>query len=127
MITSRLLNRPCTLILRSQAETTEDPFGNLLTADPPRVETVCELQQNRRDEAADEGETSDTRWKLFLLPEIKNEDGESVRLTTGDAVEVNDEFYELIGDPWRVRSPFNQRMSHVEATCRRVVGAGDEG
>lgn len=126
MSIARLINRPCTLLLRSRAETTEDEYGNPVVGETPRIDTVCELQQERRDEAADEGETSDTRWKLFLLPNILDEDDEPIEVDTGDAVEVDGEVYELTGEPWRVRSPFNGRDSHVQATCRRVSGAGDE-
>lgn len=126
MLNTRLLRQPCTLILRSQAETTEDDYGNEIHGEAPRVDTVCNLQQTRREEAPDAGETSDTRWKLFLLPEVRDEANEPVEIDTGDAVEVDGRVYELIGDPWLVESPFTGRKSHVEVTCRRVAASKDE-
>jgi hypothetical protein len=115
-VISRLISRPCTLILRRDGDAT-DEFGNPI-AEETEVETVCELQQRRRDERIGAGETSDTFWALYLRP------GEDLR--TSDAVEVDGEVYELVGEPWTVRNSRTGATSHVQATVRRVAGSEDE-
>jgi hypothetical protein len=111
-----LINRPCTIISRSESGDT-DELGNDI-ADVNEVVTVCEVQQRRRDEPDAHGEVSDTLWDGFFLA--------GTELTTADAVrpEGLGEF-ELVGDPWPVRDPLTQQESHVEATLRRVAGAED--
>jgi hypothetical protein len=81
------------------------------------VETVCELQQQRRDERSDNGEVSYDTWNIFLLA------GEEIE--TGDSVEVGGEVFELIGDPWPVYNPRTGEISHIEATARRTAGSED--
>lgn len=113
---STLLNRPMT-ILRRTASGTTDAYG----ADIPgttEVEVVGELQQQRRDEPATEGELSDTRW-LAIFPA-------GTSIDTGDAVACDGETFEVVGDPWAARNPRTQVVSHVEATLRRTATAGDE-
>jgi hypothetical protein len=113
---STLINTPCTIVRRSESGST-DSYGN----DVPmatETETVCELQQVQRQERDLEGETSDTIWTLFFLPDVA--------LHTGDAVEIAGEVYEITGEPWRARSSRTQAVEHVEATARRTAGAGDE-
>lgn len=110
----QLLNRPCTLLLRDSTGDKDD-YGNEKTGDPTEVETVCELQQQRRDEQDDQGETSDTTW-LVILPA-------GTEIDTGDAIQIDGYVYELVGAPWRARNPRTQAESHVEATARRAAGA----
>lgn len=109
----QLLNRPCTLLLRDSTGET-DEYGNAKTG-TTSVETVCELQQQRRDEPDDQAETSDTTW-LVILPA-------GTEIDTGDAVQVDGHVYELVGAPWHARNPRTQAESHVEATARRTAGA----
>ncbi len=116
MSLAALLTRPITIIRRSASEDV-DAYGNTVN-DEAMVEVVGELQQVRRDEPGGEGETSDTRWALFLPA--------GTALSTRDIVLVGDEEYEVIGEPWSARNPRTQALSHVEATLRRVAGAGDE-
>lgn len=111
-----LLNRPCLLVQRS-ASGDLDRFGNP-KRDETTVATVCELQQQRRTEAGDAGELSDTTWALFLPA--------GTDVTTADTVIVDGQEYELVGEPWDARNPRTQVMSHIEATCRRTRGADDE-
>lgn len=111
-----LINRPCRIVRRIESGDTDD-YGN----DVPDVEereAVCELQQVQRSEPGALGEISATEWLIFLLP--------SESLHTGDAIIVDDETYEITGEPWRARNPRTQLVQHIEATAKRVVGAGDE-
>jgi hypothetical protein len=107
-----LINRPCKLIRRSESGTTDD-YGNDIPSEIV-VDTVCELQQRRRDEPSDQGELSDTVWDAFFLPT------EDVR--TDDALVVDGGLYEFVGDPWTVRNPRTAADSHIEATARRAGG-----
>jgi hypothetical protein len=115
-VISTLINRPCT-ITRRLAEGDEDGYGSDRAAET-ELETVCELQQARRDEGAAHADLSQTTWLLFFRP--------GVPLRSGDAVTVEGETYEIIGDPWVARDPLTRRDSHVEATARRTVSSDDE-
>lgn len=110
------MNRPCTLLQRSEGET-EDDYGNPIPVETA-VETVCEIQQQQRFEREDADELAESRW-LLILPIEQS-------VNTGDAVVVDGETYELVGDPWRVRNPRTGIHSHIEATVRRTSGPGDE-
>lgn len=115
MTLSQLLNRPMTLILRSDTGD-EDAYGNDVP-DETFVEVAGELQQQRRTEPADAGETSLTDW-LLILPA-------GTLLNTGDAVICDGQVYEVVGAPWAARNPRTGAESHVEATVRRTAGAGE--
>ena len=110
-----LLNRPVTIVTRTDSGST-DEYGNSIPSET-MTETVGELQQVRRDEPGDAGETSDTRW-LLVVPA-------GTVINTGDAVIVDSEVYEVVGAPWLARNPRTQTVHHVEATLRRT--SGDEG
>jgi hypothetical protein len=110
-----LINRPATLVRRTDSGKT-DEFGNpVMTV--TETEVLCELQQQRRNEEGDQGELSETLWNLFLPA--------GAELDTGDAIVVDGDEYELVGAPWDARNPRTQQVSHVEATVRRTAGAGD--
>ncbi len=111
-----LLNRPMTLVQRVDMGDTDD-YGNTVPTET-RVEVLGELQQISRDEPDDAGETSDTRWTLFLLA------GTSVK--TGDAVICDGETFEVVGDPWHARNPRTGVESHIQATLRRTAGTSEE-
>lgn len=113
---SQLINRDCTIIRRLESSTT-DAHGNEVPEED-LVTTVCEVQQQQRQEQGLAGELSDTRWLGFFLP--------GVELRTGDAVDVDGlGTFELVGDPWPARNPRTQQESHVEATLRRTEGTED--
>lgn len=111
---SQLLNFPVTITRRSSSGT-QDDYGSDLDTETV-VETVGELQQQRRTEDP-LAEVSDTTW-LLILPA-----GTDIR--TGDSVEADGQTFEMVGDPWPVRHPWTRAESHVEATLRRVAGAED--
>jgi hypothetical protein len=112
---SNLVNRPCTLIQRAPGST--DELGNDIHAEV-EVDTVCEIQQQRREEPGNAGEVSITEWVGFFLP--------GTDLRTGDAVRVEGEGeFELVGDPWSTRNPRTQAFGQVEVSLRKVAGAED--
>lgn len=115
MSIASLINRPATLIRRSDSGKT-DAFGNPVPT-VTETEVLCELQQRRRDEPENQAELSDTLWSLFLPA--------GTELDTGDAIVVDGDEYALVGAPWDARNPRTQQVSHIEATVRRTAGAGD--
>lgn len=117
MLVTELINRTCVVTTPVAGE--QDDFGLDAAPSPPVVvTTVCEIQQRRADEPGGGGETSDADWIGFFLP--------SISLRTSSKITVDGETYEVVGDPWRVRSPFEQAEDHIEAELRRTTGAGDE-
>lgn len=112
-----LVNRPCTLVLRSESDERTE-LGNEVP-DETLIETVWELQQKSRDEQPEEGEVSDTRWDAFFLP--------GTDLTTADAVidGLTGHVFEVFGESWPVRNPTTQEESHIQATVRRTAGSED--
>lgn len=109
MTVEQLLNRPCTIVKRSQTETEDDGYGNERPAET-LIQTVCELQQLQRSEHDDA--VSDTLW-LIVFPA-------GTDIDAIDAADIEGERYQLIGDPWDARDPLTQAVSHVEATARRT-------
>lgn len=113
---STLLNRPCT-ILHQLPSADEDEYGNEIP-DESATETVCEVQQRRRDEPEAQGETSETEW-LGIFPA-------GTALRTGDTVSVEGlGELEVFGDAWPARNPRTRQDSHVEATLRMNRGSED--
>lgn len=110
------LFQPMTLVQRADLGATDD-YGNAVMTET-LVETTGALQQIRRDEPEAQGETSDTRW-LLAMPY-------GTPITTGDAIIYRGQVYELVGDPWNADDIGSEAVWHVEGTCRRVRGAGDE-
>lgn len=111
MSISTLINRPCQLVLVSDGEA-EDDYGNKIPEETT-VDAVCELQQRRREEAGEQGETSTTEWTAFFLP--------GVELDSASKLIVDGATYEFTGDPWEARNPNSQVCSHVEGTVKRVA------
>jgi hypothetical protein len=106
---SSLINRPAKLIRRTVSE---DEFDPAVTTTETDVD--CELQQRKRKEQDEAGEVSDTEW-LLLLPT-------GTAVDTGDAIVVEGQKFEVVGDPWEARNPRTKRASHIEATVRRTEG-----
>jgi hypothetical protein len=108
-VLTNLLNLPCSIERRVASG--EDDYGND-TQTVTWAETVCELQQRQRDEPGEMGETSATDWRLYLPA--------GTDIDTSDTVIVNDQIFEVVGDPWQARNPRTRQQSHVEATVRRT-------
>lgn len=113
MSLSQLINRPCTLTRRSPSGA-RNQYGKRLPTQTT-VETLCELQQQSRDEPGEAGEFGDTTW-LLVLPA-------GTAIDTSDSVTVDGDVYELVGPPWEARNPRTRQVSHIEATVRRTAGA----
>jgi hypothetical protein len=117
-VIERLINRPCVLERDPESEEAEErddwaePSEAPDLGSPIQVETVCELQQRRREEPGEHGEMSDTDWVAYFKPD---ED-----VSTASRLIVDDEVYEFVGDPERKRDPFTRRFSHIEASLRRA-------
>lgn len=109
-----LLTLTCTITRR--AASTVDAYGDE-TSTETTTTTVCELQQRQRTEQTDPGTIAESTW-LLVLPA-------GTGVAAGDTVTVAGDAYEVIGEPWGARNPRTTSTSHVEATVRRVSGAGD--
>lgn len=117
MTLTALLNRSVTLVRRSPSGAVDEFGGDIATE--TLVETVGELQQQRRDEPGDAGEMSDTRW-LLILPAATDID-------TGDGVVCDGLIFEVVGAPDPLRNPRKMTASHVEVTLRRVATSDEAG
>jgi len=109
-----LINHPCTIVRRSQAEDADD-FSGPTEDDPPTVETVCALQQRARTEPDGQGELSDTDWLLILKADEA--------IDTTDAVEIDGREFEVVGDPWPVVDHEFDTVSHLEVSLKRTGNA----
>lgn len=114
MSLASLLSTPVTIVRRTNSGST-DIYGNP-TQSETLVNTTCSLQQQAR--ATDEvvGEIAETFWDLFLPT--------GTAIDTSDRVLVANAFYEVVGQPWDAREG-SAEVWHVEATVKRVAGAGD--
>lgn len=117
MSLSTLLNRPCTIVQRSDSGNIDD-YGDPVQTEV-LVETTGELQQFERQEPIGQGEFSVAHWTLFLPA--------GTQIDTSDAVIVGGEEYGVEGEPWLVRNPRTGSDSHLEVTLVRAAGAGDVG
>lgn len=125
MSAERMMQTPCTLLLRQAAG--EDALGSPVLGEPAEVETTCAFQQRDREEPGGEGETSVTEWNLFLAWETTTLVQEAVSrpLNTGDAARVKGRTYEVVGDPEELDEG-SRALWHVAATVKRISGSGDE-
>jgi hypothetical protein len=113
MLSSNLTNRlKRQVTIQHHTESgTSDAYGT----DIPGVidfEVLGELQQHSRDEA--EGTISQTNWVLFLPSKTP--------IDTNDVVIVDNDSYEVIGDPWQTFNPRTGEYEHVEVSLRRTSG-----
>lgn len=107
---SNLLKRSVTIQRHVESGDTDD-YGN----DIPTVvdvKVLGELQQRSRDEA--EGTVSQTNWVLFLPAKTP--------IDTNDVVLVDNDAYEVIGDPWQAFNPRTGDYEYVEVSLRRTSG-----
>ena len=101
----QLMNREVEIVSRGEA----DDFDNRQTTTGTTT-TRGALQQQRRDEPGDQGEVSRTDWILFL-PAGTTLDG-------SDEILVDEQTFEVVGDPEHVFDEFTGREHHVEASLR---------
>ncbi len=110
----RLINRPCTILRRS--DTTDDEYGDPTTANTSES-TVCELQLYSKLRATG-GETGldqagEDEGRVFFL-------GSVTPPSNLDAVIVDGATYEFTGPLAAVRNPRNGQISHLQGNVKRV-------
>ncbi len=112
MTLSTFINQPCTIITRTAD--TVDTFG-----DPSKTETstasLCELQPSHPPGEVEGGNIGVTEWRLYL-------EG-SVALNADDAVVVDSESYELVGDAEVRRNSRTGADEYTVAIVRRIRDA----
>lgn len=112
----QLINRTCT-IHRNVSSDERDGLGNEIT-EPTDIETVCELQEIQSDENAQS--ISDTRYRLYFLPEEE--------IGSGDEVTVPDEGrFKVEGRPIQQRNPRTRQFAQIEARVCLISAPGEEG
>ncbi len=102
------INQPCTIIQRTAD--TADAFGDLSKTETS-TPSVCELQPTKEAEV-EGGNIGITTYRLYL-------EG-LVALNADDAVIVDSEMYELIGDAVPRRNSRTGIVEYTEAIVRRV-------
>lgn len=115
-ILTRYMTTPCTIVRRIDSGE-QDVYGDEIEGEST-FDTVCDLQQRRREEPEGAGELSVTEWLLIAPVDVD--------LTTGDAVIVAGAEYEVVGEPARLRE-LSPRMHHLEATLKLTAAAGERG
>ncbi len=112
MSLATFINQPCTIITRS--DDAVDAYG-----DPVKTETqtasLCELQPTGAPREAEGGNIGTTTWRLYL------EGG--VALNADDAIIVDAETYELVGDAEVRRNSRTGADEYTVAIVRRVRDA----
>jgi hypothetical protein len=109
-----LITRPCTIITRTAD--TVNTYGDITKTETPTA-TLCELQPLRQPNRGEVegGNLSSEAFNLYLLG--------SVALNADDAVIVDGEHYELVGDAAPRRSPVNSQVAYTRAVVRRLRDA----
>ena len=111
MSLATFINQPCTIVQRTAD--TVDTFG-----DQSKTETstaaLCELQPVKESEV-EGGNIGVTTWRLYLAGEVD--------LNADDAVIVDSESYELVGDAIPRRNSRTGEVDYTEAVVRRVRDA----
>jgi len=113
MSIAKLINRPAKLVRRTVSE---DDFDQKATTS--EMDIFCWVSARSRKEQEDGGETSDAVFNAYILPA-------DTEIRTGDAIDQDGVRYEAEGAGWNARNPRTGRLSHVEATVKRVTGTGE--
>ncbi len=103
------INQPCTIIQRSEGAI--DQYGDTVKVESS-TDTVCELQPTGAPHEVEGGNIGETTWRLYL------ESG--VALNADDAVVVDGEHYELVGDAEVRRNSRTGASEYTVAIVRRV-------
>lgn len=113
MSIAALINRPCTLF--RQVEGAPDDYGDPMITFDEGTETVCELQGQPGLRSTREGaelQLETTRWVIYLPA--------GTELAGGDYLMVDEERYDLEGDPDEVRNPRTRQEGYVMVRARRT-------
>lgn len=108
---------PTPLMTQTATISTPVPSGvdeyNDVTTTPTTATVACWLHQTARDENTVNQNLQGQTWQVYFPP------GTSV---DGSAtITVDDLDYELVGPPWPAFNPRLRRVTHIEATVRRVA------
>lgn len=114
MNVGRLINLNGTITPR--ADGTEDVFGDDVAADGSPFAVKYWLQQSDRSEQTVNADTQAQTFTLFLRSEVTGRVDGSALFTDADA---ND--YEFDGPPWTATNPRTRKVTHLEATIRKVA------
>ncbi len=117
MSLSVFISQPCTIITRGVG--TIDQYGDIVKAETETA-TLCELQPSGSSSSPSESEVEGgnigvTKWRLYL------EGG--VSLNADDAILVDGETYELVGDAEVRRNSRTGLDEYTVAHVRRVRDA----
>ncbi len=104
------INRACTIVTRTAD--TADIYGDI-TKTETSTSAVCELQPLRQASRGEVegGNLSSEPFNLYLLGDHP--------LNADDAIIIDSEEYELIGDAAPRRSPVSQQVVYTHAVVRR--------
>jgi hypothetical protein len=107
----RLLTQTCTVTPRSGGyDSDRDVFGTPVEAPGEPVEYPCMVADDEGQEALDGGVIVSFSRRVILPPEVV--------VDATDRIEVEGEFYEVLGPPLVARR--HGLVHHVEARVRRV-------
>ena len=109
MSLATFINQPCTIITRTADAV--DQYGDQ-TKTETSTSSLCELQPSGAPREAEGGNIGETTWRLYL------EGG--VALNADDAVIVDSETYELVGDAEVRRNSRTGADDYTVAIVRRV-------
>jgi hypothetical protein len=106
-----LIATPCTIVHREESGSVDD-WGDPVKTET-MTETVCELQQRRREEPSDQGELGLSWWECFFPV------GTAIDTEDAVLVEPHGEF-EVVGEPWNANQG-SGAVNHVATTLRKVA------
>ncbi len=109
MSLATFISQPCIIITRSADAA--DTFGDLSKTET-QTDALCELQPTGAPREVEGGNIGETTWRLYL-------EG-AVALNADDAIIVNGEHYELIGDAEVRRNSRTGLDEYTAAIVRRV-------
>lgn len=115
---TRLMTQPATITPRVVAADPDD-YNDEILEDGEPIELDGSsghgvfLSQRDRSESGDAENVTTETWALYLPHDI------DVDATA--TITVDDVTYEFDGPPWRAYNPRLRRVTHLEATVRRVA------
>lgn len=112
MSLAQFINQPCTIVQRTGDAV--DTFGDQ-TKTETNTSSLCELQPSRPPAEDEGGNIGVTTWRCYL-------EG-AVALNADDAVIVDGEHYELVGDAEVRRNSRTGEDEYTVAIVRRVRDA----
>jgi hypothetical protein len=105
------LNQTCQIINRSMS-IDRDEYGDEIPAETTTITTGF-IEQRGSSESDDVTET--THFVMFPP---------TTEIDAGDAVVIEGETFEIIGEPWVVNNPRTGVVSHIQADAKKSNGIG---